>query len=467
MPYLPNSSTRRRPQTRRTQYSGNGAYRKAPVKRRRTYDGKGAYTLDNPGPFGKAGRFIGGALGNAAYGQPGQMLGSKAGLYLGHKVGKLFGSGSYTYDGSGTSVLAPDVPKFAVRDDYVTIAHREYLGDIITSATAGAFRIDSFDLNPASSNTFPWLSNIAGPNYQQYKFDGCIFEFRSFSADALNSTNTALGSVSACINYDYSDSDPRSRYDIENTDWSGACKPSENMTIPVECKPSQTGMNGLLYVLNTPGLPPNVDPKTYFMGKLFIATSGFQGTSVNIGSLYVTYKVRLYKPLMSPPLSLAHLVFKTRVNPTPASPFGTALSTDETLYNCDTLGVDFPQSNTMRWNRKHLIVGQVFMVDFLWQGAVTADLSRPNFTLSANLEPLTLTDGGFAVTESAPFPNTNTGSSRIILSLAVRVTGNNIDATFVGTNTGLLPAGPAAAVKIRITQISSANPLTIGNVIIN
>lgn len=357
--------------------------------------------------------------------------------------------------------LAPEMPKFDVRGDSVTIAHREYLGDIISSSTAGAFDISSFDINPASSDSFPWLSTIAGQSFQQYKFDGLIFEFRSFSADALNSTNTALGSVSACICYDYNDQNPQSRYDIENTDWSSACKPSENMNIPVECKPSQTGMNGLLYVLNTPGVPAGADPKTYFMGKMFIATQGFQGTSVNIGSLYVTYKIRLFKPVMTRPLAQAHLVYKTRNSPTINQPFGTVASGDPSLYDCDTLGVSFPLNgglyDRMVWNRKHLVVGQVFMITLLYQGSVTSNLSRPNFTLSSNLQALTLTDGGFSTTESAPNPNVNTGSSILLLSLAVRVTSNNMDASLTGTATGLIPTG-TTAVKIRIMQVSGADP---------
>lgn len=314
MPYYYPTTQRRRRYAApvRTRYTGSGAYQRRvyqPRRYARRIYGNGAYTYDNPGPYGRVGEFLGGHIGNyVAPGGSGRTYGSKVGRYIGHKVGKLFGSGAYTYDPNASLesrpvTLAPEMPKFDVRGDSVTIAHREYLGDIISSSTAGAFDISSFDINPASSDSFPWLSTIAGQSFQQYKFDGLIFEFRSFSADALNSTNTALGSVSACICYDYNDQNPQSRYDIENTDWSSACKPSENMNIPVECKPSQTGMNGLLYVLNTPGVPAGADPKTYFMGKMFIATQGFQGTSVNIGSLYVTYKIRLFKPVMTRPLA--------------------------------------------------------------------------------------------------------------------------------------------------------------------
>ena len=38
------------------------------------------------------------------------------------------------------------------------------------------------------------------------------------SGDALNPTNTALGSVFSCINYDYNDDEFESRVEIENSD---------------------------------------------------------------------------------------------------------------------------------------------------------------------------------------------------------------------------------------------------------
>lgn len=139
------------------------------------------------------------------------------------------------------------------------------------------------------------------------------------------------------------------------------------------------------------------------------------------------------------------------------------------MYDCDTLGVSFPLNgglyDRMVWNRKHLVVGQVFMITLLYQGSVTSNLSRPNFTLSSNLQALTLTDGGFSVTESAPNPNVNTGSSILLLSLAVRVTSNNMDASLTGTATGLIPTG-TTAVKIRIMQVSGADPRTLGNVVV-
>lgn len=438
----------------RTLRAGRSAVKKA--------SGKGAYTLSS-GPWANRGAALGGVIGSHYGGAPGAAIGSWLGRRAFHYPAKLFGSGSYTQveGGAGVSRMAPQVPQFTrdSSDDSVCIVHREYLGDIITSGTAGAFKIQKFGLNPSEANTFPWLSNMVGPNYQQYRFDGLIFEYKSFSADALNSTNTALGSVFACINYDYSDQDLTSRYEVENTDWASSCKPSEHMMIPVECKPRQTGMNGLLYVLNTNTVPPNTDPKTYYLGKLWLGTTGFQGTNVNVGSLYVTYKVRLYKPVMSPPASFSNMVLRTRTSATVAAPFG--ISTDTTDLNCDTLGVAINNAGTeLRIDQSRLEVGQIYMVDIRYVGNITANLSRPNFSLSSGLQNYNIANGGANNIEESPYPNVNTGSQVLLYTFFLKVTDSNQDAVLTGTATGLLPA--ACTAYIKILQICGVTPQNLG-----
>lgn len=71
------------------------------------------------------------------------------------------------------------------------ISHREYVGDVV-SGPSNSFTYKTYSLNPGNSSLFPWLSVIS-ENFESYKFHGLVFEFKSMSADALNSTNTALG----------------------------------------------------------------------------------------------------------------------------------------------------------------------------------------------------------------------------------------------------------------------------------
>lgn len=371
-----------RQQYRRSYYPGNRSY-----FRRRVY-GSGSYTVKN-GPFARVGGYIGRAIGTYAGGGPaGGRIGDWLGRRLLHYPARLFGSGAYyrrpyrrtirghgDYSVSDTVKMAPEVPTFSRKGDYVEIAHREYIGDIISSSVAGATKIYKYAITPGESATFPWLASIAQPDFQQFKFDGCMFQFQSFSSDSLNSTNTALGAVVAGIDYDFTQDDFTNRAQVENLQWSTSCKPSCSTEIPVECASNKTALGGgLLYVLNAAGTPSNVDLKTYMLGKLYVLTTGVQGTSVNLGSLYVTYKIRLYKPMIQAPLSNANIVKLYRTGCTGAAPYGTA--TTQTLYTCDTLGCSFT-GNVMTILTDRLIPGARYLMVHQWVGASTALLSDP------------------------------------------------------------------------------------------
>ena len=167
------------------------------------------------------------------------------------------------------------------------------MGDIITSSTPGDFKIDAYNIQPGLPASFPWLSQIAA-NYEQYSLEGIVYQFKSTSANALNSVNTALGSVMLATNYDVSDPPFVSKSEMLNYEYSSSCKPSESVLHMIECDPKQSVLTELY--TRTGELPSGKDLKFYDLGKFQIATVGFQGTSVNIGELHVTYQVRLLKP---------------------------------------------------------------------------------------------------------------------------------------------------------------------------
>lgn len=126
-----------------------------------------------------------------------------------------------------------------------------------------------------------------------------VFEFRSMSADALNSTNTALGSVVMCTDYDSADVPFSSKQQMENTEFGVSCKPSSNMIHAIECAPKVTTATEL-YV-RARNIPAGTDIRLYDWGKFYIATSGFQGTNVNCGELWVSYDITLIKAIEQPP----------------------------------------------------------------------------------------------------------------------------------------------------------------------
>lgn len=240
--------------------------------------------------------------GRGGYGQKvGSYLGGLAGGALGGlaetAIKSLAGYGSYSVAKNSVwdEMRGQDPPVVANRGSNgdVIIRHREYLGDVITSSTPGAFKVEAYPINPGMAQTFPWLNRIS-QQFEQYEFQGLVFEFKTMSADALNSTNTALGTVIMATEYNSVNPDFANKQQMENHEFASSCKPSISALHPIECARNQTTLD-LQYVRNG-AVPLGADIRMYDLGKFQIATVGFQAASVNIGELWVTYQVRFKKP---------------------------------------------------------------------------------------------------------------------------------------------------------------------------
>lgn len=233
-------------------------------------------------------------------------IGSSIGAFIGDKVqnvvGKLTGLGDYHV--ANNSLMGLDPPELVNKSKRaVVLRHREYLGDIVTSSTIGAFKLQSFLLNPGRFASFPWLSALA-TSFQEYSWDGMVFEFKTMSADALNSTNTALGQVIMATNYNVTSPNFSSKQEMENTEFSNSCKPSSSMMHPIECARKDSVLTH--YYMTSDEGPPIGSPSQFYDHANFqIATNGFQAASVNVGELWVTYEVSLYKPIIPQVLNIA------------------------------------------------------------------------------------------------------------------------------------------------------------------
>jgi len=235
------------------------------------------------------GSLIGTTLGSA-YGPGGAALGSALGGLGGGLIGKIFGRGDYDVK-FNTLVRASPVPEFP-NANCIRFKHREYIQDI--SGSVG-FVNNSFPINPGLSTSYPLLAAIASC-FQQYCLVGQLYEFVSTSANALNSTNTALGTVIMATDYDSLDSAFTTKQAMMATLFSNAGKPSESMLHAIECSPTSTPVN-LLYTRSA-GVPAGGDQRLYDLGVFQIATQGMQAVA-NIGELWVTYDIILCKPVLS------------------------------------------------------------------------------------------------------------------------------------------------------------------------
>lgn len=403
--------------------------------------GRGDYTYDKPGPWGRIGRQVGGYAGNLVaspygLGPLGQRLGAKLGSYM-HYIGKIFGSGDYVTSASQVKsnvlVNSSQVPAFADGSGSIRISHREYLGDIITSATAGAFNIQQFPINPGLAASFPWLSQVAGATFQQYRINGMVFEFRSTSADALTSANTALGTVVMSTDYDSKDSPFTTKQQMENTQFGVSCKPSSCMIHAIECARSQTAVSEL-YV-RAYAVPSGADVRLYDMGNFYIATTGLQGTNVNIGELWVSYDITLFKPILQPPAYINPYAQYVSSNASGSAPLGTS----RTVNPQDLIGLTFT-NNQIQWPLT-TVVGATYLISVSYVASTSSSFNRP----------VTTSGNGMYIGPGLDLwsPSTGAISSQATLLLSVQYKG--------GASNGNLPYVNIANFTWAVTSIVEAD----------
>jgi hypothetical protein len=216
---------------------------------------------------------------------------SDVGAWGGNRLSTMFGLGAYTLKSNSLvdAATGKQVPFMHSNSETMRLCHREYICDINSTT---AFTLASYVINPGMATTFPYLNRIA-QCFQQYEFKGIVFEFKSTSASALNSTNTALGTVMLACQYDASDPAFANKTQVLNEMWSVDGKPCEDVLLPIECHPDER-VTRLCNLRTEANATPAVTT-TYDWGKFSIATVGSQAVA-NVGELWVSYDVLLYKP---------------------------------------------------------------------------------------------------------------------------------------------------------------------------
>jgi len=186
-------------------------------------------------------------------------------------------------------------PTFAEGPRGVTISHREYICDIFGPEAAGTFQNQTFGLNPALVQTFPWLSQVAA-NYEEYEFKQMIFTYNSTVTDFV-ANNGQVGTVIIATQYNANDAPFANKQEMMEYDAAVSGKVSGNVMAGVECDPKQNSGSPGKYTRSGP-VSPSEDVKTFDLGTLNVATSNTPQPFANqaLGELWVSYTVELRKP---------------------------------------------------------------------------------------------------------------------------------------------------------------------------
>lgn len=398
-----------------------------------------------PGLLGGIGRTIGSFFGGAT----GAGIGSAAGNWL----GKITGMGAYKV--GRNSLLAGTVPTFASSSG-VTIAHREYIADLSGST---AFTLQSFAINPGQSTLFPWLAQVAG-NFEEYQLLGMIVEFKSTSADALNSTNTALGAVIMATQYDDYDSLFNSKLSMENYEYSTSCKPSESMLHPIECDPRQNVLKNMFIRTGLPSV--GSDLRFSDVGNFQVATVGMQAAAV-IGELWVTYHVRLLKPRLAPTAPVFAHITEGPANSAVAGgtdrPFGTTRGLISSQSNLPVTatgnGIVFPTAGyylvAMQCTSATTLTGQITFI----------------FPTGGNIVGWPIVDNGGGISAGS----FTTTVATILIGVHVTAAGTGANNTFTLVSPAGLTAGQTDAYVYTLPQslpiLSADRVLRRGSVLLD
>lgn len=375
--------------------------------------------------------------------------------------------------------MSPPMITNSVVNGGVIIRHREYLRDI---PAATNFTNYVFPLNPGISSTFPWLSQIA-TSFEQYRFRGIVFEFKSTSADNVlsSASSTALGTVVMGTKYNVLDGPFTNKFEMENWEFTTSCKPSLTCMHPIECAKSQTPQT-MLYVrpgnVTETGSVPNGDLRLYDLANFNIAVLGMQNSGEGmIGELWCTYEVEFFKPKLEEDVNTHFAHFdvingQTLGNPNTNYPFGTNNSgiagyrfrpspatnsslPVEIVADVANAGSAFGRLYINDCIAKRLLI----QISWLW-GAGIIPISNFNELIfseanSVGLEPVTAFTSDllyqYAATQLAPAnPVNTTAISRYMYTIIVEVTS---DVAYMVFNGGTWTGNGTSNYDVWITEL--------------
>jgi len=356
-------------------------------------------------------------------------------------AGRISGRGDYSVSNTSTSNvrknsvinMGTQIPAFGDMSFATIVRHREFIQDITASGFT-TFTNLAFALNPGMQETFPWLAQIA-INYDQYQFIGVVFEFRTTSSDTA--TTLAMGSVIMATDYDSAEANYGNKQQMENSQYCTSAKPSHSFMHAIECDPGCTS-TPIKYVRGA-APPAGTDIRQYDHGKFQIATVGLPVASGNLGELWVTYEVALYKPqLQNQGFQFASHFGVTGGGFATGTPFTNATVAPKVGSN---ISVVLNGALDRLEFAAGLPVGP-YMVQIIWVGGPTVNAVGMSATLSAGLTALSNLAGGVGSQTSGPAVGETASVFTHVLSFNVLALTTTVT-TITYSATGTIPAIPS------------------------
>jgi hypothetical protein len=220
----------------------------------------------------------------------------------------------------------PNIQKVGNSGDIIVV-HKEFVTDLMSSATATAFSLLGLPVNPGNSNMFPWLSSIAR-SFESFVFDGLKFLFETASP------SSTAGTVLMAVDYDVNDNLPADKRAMMS--YKDAVRSEAWSDVILNCSREDVTKRKTYFVgedsdfsAGTPGYVVNApidtsgDRRLDDVGNLLIASSGQTAANTPLGEVYVEYRCKLMTPVTTPgSVPFYNLLTGSTQALTPAKPFG-------------------------------------------------------------------------------------------------------------------------------------------------
>lgn len=179
------------------------------------------------------------------------------------------------------------------------ITHREFVGSVTNLAVTGyaltqtSATTPGYDLNPACSTLFPWLSNIA-PSFERFRFTNVVFRF------VPSSPTTTAGRFYAAFDYDYDDPVATSKQGLMSN--ASAVEVPVWMETSLTLKANELHRDQPFKYVSTNSRNNYVEPRTAYCGYLMCA---FDTPTANLlYDLWIDYTVEFQLPVSDGSLTI-------------------------------------------------------------------------------------------------------------------------------------------------------------------
>lgn len=184
-------------------------------------------------------------------------------------------------------------PSITTRKTAVVVRHKELVGTVSNGATTGyaltsiSAGTPGYDINPACSTLFPWLSSIA-INFERYSFRKLSFDF------IPGQSASTAGRFYAAVDYDYDDPTAGSKAQlmgnitaVESPVW---------LESSLQCIPAELHRDMPHKYVSSVSRQNFIEPRTAYGGFLMVA---FDTPTTNLViDVWVSYEVELELPVV-------------------------------------------------------------------------------------------------------------------------------------------------------------------------